>query len=227
MLQTIQGIEDELNGCIVQQLQREGAIVPALKQYDQDAADKINKEFNDKMKTIESQNKQIKTRAKEQHDRMFGVEEDNSVPVKRVDILSSISHGQMVHYNPVEGLQWKIMQQEHLKREGYLKPRKQEGSSTSAESDKVGPVPLTWTDKHSSKLDELMTKYEEDIDQVHRRFNRYLNGACPLQRNYVYNIDKQTLHFIWKDIHLRNELLSDARREEHRYKMREWMEEER
>jgi uncharacterized protein (DUF1697 family) len=35
------------------------------------------------------------------------------------------------------------------------------------------------------------------------------------------------LHFIWKDINLRNELLSDDRKEEHRYKMRAWMEEER
>lgn len=143
-----------------------------------------------------------------------------------MDILSSINNGSVVHYTYHEGLQYKVMQEEFLKKQGKLKSQKQD-SSTSADSEK-SLKNFVWTDHHNNKFEELMTKNEDSsIDTIQKKFNRYLNGNSQLQKNIVFNIEKPTLEIIWKDIQLRNKLLSDDRKQEHRYKMRIWMEEER
>lgn len=151
MLKQILDIDEELNECIVQKLQRDGEIFPALKVYSLDATDKINKEFNENMKKIETKNKEIKQNFSKLQESILGKDNEfayNQAP-KRIDIVSSINNGSFVHYK---------MQEEFLKKERNLKQEKQD-SSTSADSDKL-PENFVWTEEHGSKFEEYMTKFE-------------------------------------------------------------------
>lgn len=74
-----------------------------------------------------------------------------------------------------------------------------------------------------------MAKFDDDVDRVHQKYNKFLNRnvKIKLQKNFLYNIDKLTLLLIWRDIQLRNELLPDDKKEEHKNRIKVWMEEER
>ena len=73
-----------------------------------------------------------------------------------------------------------------------------------------------------------MAKFDENIDMAAKKFNSFLNRNVKinLQRNFLYNIDKLTLHIIWRDIQLRNELLSETQKEEHKKQIDSWIHEE-
>lgn len=58
-------MEQELNECIVLTLQHEGDIIPAFKKYNEEAVDKIKKEFDAKMKEKEAYIKSIRSHQKE------------------------------------------------------------------------------------------------------------------------------------------------------------------
>lgn len=69
-------MEQELNECIVHTLQRDGDIIPAFKKYNEEAADKIKKEFDAKMKETEKRIKNIRDHEKMQ-DAMLEDEDEN------------------------------------------------------------------------------------------------------------------------------------------------------
>lgn len=56
-----------------------------------------------------------------------------------------------------------------------------------------------------------MAKFDNNIDVAAKKFNRFLNTnvKVKLQKNFLFNIEKLTIHYIWKDIQLRNELMPD------------------
>ena len=105
-----------------------------------------------------------------------------------------------------------------------------ENQSSSNSKVKVEEAPdfMSWSEVHSSKLEELMAKFDENIDMAAKKFNSFLNRNVKinLQRNFLYNIDKLTLHIIWRDIQLRNELLSETQKEEHKKQIDSWIHEE-
>lgn len=74
-----------------------------------------------------------------------------------------------------------------------------------------------------------MAKFDNNVEMAYKKFNKFLNSNFKnkLQKNFLYNIEKITINYIWKDIQLRNQLLPDEKKEEHKTKIRLWMEEER
>jgi len=57
-------------------------------------------------------------------------------------------------------------------------------------------------------LEELMARHENDIDSVAKIFNDVLNKKTKAKfGNKVsvnFNVDDETLYYIWKDIQMRN-----------------------
>ena len=243
LLQQIVDMEQELNECIVHTLQRDGDIIPAFKKYNEEAADKIKKEFDAKMKETEKRIKNIRDHEKMQ-DAMLEDEDENlakianqvkevvHAPKRSINLLQSLTQGEFV-VNRDDKNDLALQNQSTSTSSGGqndLSPQKQ-NSLIEHESIKPEQAPdyLEWTEQHSSKLEELMAKFEHNIETVHHKYNRFLNRnvKVKLQKNFLYNIDKLTLLLIYRDIELRNELLPDDKKEEHRNRIKVWMEEER
>ena len=75
-----------------------------------------------------------------------------------------------------------------------------------------------------------MARHENDIESVFKIFNDVLNKKTNAKfGNKVsvdFNVDGETLYYIWKDIQLRNQFLSEADMLKHKEKIDKWIEEE-
>lgn len=82
---------------------------------------------------------------------------------------------------------------------------------------------LKWQKWHENYLEELMARHDNDIESVSKIFNEVLNKKTNAKfGNKVsvdFNVDCETLYYIWKDIQLRNQFLSQAEMLKHKEKI--------